>query len=139
MAQLSITSEQGGVLSFCFVFNSIVPLGFLPLKIEWLSPGEASCNRVALSPPSYAECFSVSIIHRTLTLTTKSFTCVQMLMHAIAHGSVGTPREKSALKADSGRKIHFRTWEWNLRQQRASLTLYQLSHIYSSLAKSELT
>ena len=38
----------------------------------------------------HAGCFSVSIIHRTLTWTTGSFTCAQMLMHAIAHGGVRT-------------------------------------------------
>ena len=37
--------------------------------------------------------------------------------------------EESALKVESGRKIPCSTGESNLRQQRASLMLYQLSYI----------
>ena len=37
----------------------------------------------------YAGCFSVSITHRTLTWTTGSLTCAQMLKHVIAHGVYG--------------------------------------------------
>ena len=51
-----------------------------------------------------------------------------MLMHAIAHGGVRTPRE-SALKVDSGRKIPRRTEEPILRRRRAGPMLYQLSYI----------
>ena len=45
--------------------------------------------------PTYGACwvFSVSLIHRTLTWTTGSLTCAHMLMHAIAHGGVRTPKE----------------------------------------------
>ena len=35
----------------------------------------------------------VAIIHRTLTWTTGSLSCAQMLMHAIVHGGVRTPKE----------------------------------------------
>ena len=42
--------------------------------------------------------------------------------------STDTVRE-SALKADSGRKIRYRTGESNLRQRRAGPTLHQLSYI----------
>ena len=52
-------------------------------------------------------------------------------MHAIAHGGVWTLQE-SALKVDSGRKISHCTGESNLPQQRAGLTLYQLSYIPAS-------
>ena len=48
----------------------------------------------------HAGCFSVSIFHRTLTWTTASSTCAQMLMHAIAHGGVRTHVRESALKVD---------------------------------------
>ena len=34
----------------------------------------------------------VAIIHRTLTGTTGSLSCAQMLLHAIAHGGVRTPK-----------------------------------------------
>ena len=68
----------------------------------------------------HAGCFSVSIIHQTLTWTTESLTCTQMLMHAIAHGGRRDTMRESALKVDSGRKIPCHTTELNLRQQRAS-------------------
>ena len=57
---------------FTFTFyNYIVPMGFLPWENRVALPlGKASCNRVVL--PNLqgimdAGCFSVSIIHRTLT------------------------------------------------------------------------
>ena len=48
----------------------------------------------ATQPTVLAECFSVSIIHRTLTWTTGSLTCSQMLMHAIAHGGCKDTRKR---------------------------------------------
>ena len=41
-----------------------------------------------------------------------------MLMHAIAHGVVGTHVRESALKVDSERNIPYRIGELNLRQRR---------------------
>ena len=35
----------------------------------------------------------IAITHRTLTWTTGSLSCTQMLMHAIAHGGVQTLKE----------------------------------------------
>ena len=71
--------------------------GCLPL-------GKVSCNRVALQQPTvHAGCFSVSTIHRTLTWTTGSLKCTQMLMHVNAHGGVQTHVRESARKVDSGR------------------------------------
>ena len=52
-----------------------------------------------------------------------------MLLHASEYGVVRTHVRESALKVDSGRKIPYRTGESNLRQQRGSPTLYQLSYI----------
>ena len=77
-----------------------------------------------------SECFQ---IHRTLTWTTESLTCAQMLMHAIAHGGVRTHVRECALKFDSGIKIPCRTGESNLPQRRAGPTLYQLSYIPAPL------
>ena len=96
-------------------------------KFGLLFPGKASCDRVAL--PSLL-CmlgdFSVSIIHRTLTWTTGSFTCAQMLISIRLHtGGVRTHVRESALKTDCGRKIPFRTGESNRRQRRAGPMLYQ--------------
>ena len=52
-----------------------------------------------------------------------------MLMHAIAHGGEWTHVGECALKVDSGRKIPCYTRGWNLPQQHADPTLYQLSYI----------
>ena len=41
----------------------------------------------------------ISIIHQTLTWTTGSLSCAQMLVHVIAHWGLRTPKE-SALKVD---------------------------------------
>ena len=89
-----------------------------------LFPGESQLRQSrATQPTVHAGCFRVSIIHRTLTWTTGSLTCAQMLMHAIAHGGVRTHVRESALKVDSPRKIPCRTGELNLRQQRDGLML----------------
>ena len=45
-------------------------------------------------------------------------------------GGVRTHVKESVLKVDPGRKIPCRTGKWNLRQRRASPTLYQLSYIH---------
>ena len=46
----------------------------------------------------------VTIIHRTLTQSIGSLTCAQMLMQAIAHGVVRTPKESLHWKLTLGRK-----------------------------------
>ena len=57
-----------------------------------LPPGESKLQQSrATQPTVHAWCFSVSIIQRTLTRTTGSLTCAQMLMHAIADEGVQTP------------------------------------------------
>ena len=101
------------------------------MEIGLCSPGKASCDRVALPNlrTVHAGCLSVSIIHRTLTWTTGSLTCTQMLMHAIAHGERTYTVRESALKVDSGRNIPCRTGESNLRQRRAGPMFYQMSYI----------
>ena len=66
-------------------------MGFLPWKIRVSFPGESQLRHSrATQATVHAGCFSVSIIHRTLTWTTGSLTCTQMLMHAIAHGVTDT-------------------------------------------------
>ena len=52
-----------------------------------LSQGK-SC---ATQPTVHAGCFNVSIIHGTLTWTTGSLACAQVLLYATAHGGVQTP------------------------------------------------
>ena len=94
-------------------------------------PGESQLQQSHVTQPmAHGWCFSISIIHRTLTWTTGSLTCIQVLMHVIAHKGVQTPQKKSALKVDSGEKIiPCRTRESSLRQWRDGLTLYQLSYM----------
>ena len=93
-------------------------------KFGLLSLGKASCDSRATQPTVHAGCFSISIIHGTLTWITGSLMCAQMLMHVIAHGGVLTDIRESTLKVDSGRKIPCRTGESNLCQQRDGLMLY---------------
>ena len=66
-------------------------MGFSPWEIWVAFPGESQLQQsCATQPTVHAECFSVSIIHRTLTWTTGSLTCAQMLMQAITHGVTDT-------------------------------------------------
>ena len=52
-----------------------------------------SSSGLFLSLLVHAGYVCVAIIHQTLTWTTGSLTYAQMLMHAIAHGGVRTPKE----------------------------------------------
>ena len=80
-------------------------MGFLPCEIRVAFPGKSQLRQSrAIQPTVQAGCFSVSIIHRTLTWTTGSLSCAENLMHAIAHGGVRTPSRESALKVDSWKK-----------------------------------
>ena len=47
-----------------------------------------SCNNLATQPMVHAGCFSVSIIHQTLTWTTGSLKCARLLMHVNAHNPI---------------------------------------------------
>ena len=87
------------------VYSCIVPMGFLPWKIRVAFPGESQLRQSrATQPTVHGGCFIVSIIHRTLTWTTGSLTCAQMLMHAIVHGGVRTLKESLHWKLTLGEK-----------------------------------
>ena len=75
--------------------HCIVQLGLLPWEIQVAFPRKSQLRQSRTTQLTvHAGCFSVSIIHRTLTTwATGSLTCVQMLMHAIALGGVRTPSE----------------------------------------------
>ena len=105
--------------NFCFLDFHRIHLHLTAVSSHWnFSTWEI---RVAFSGESqlrqsratqtmvHAGCFIVSLIHRSLTWTTGSLTCAQILMHAIAHGVVRTHVRESALKVNSGRKIPCRT------------------------------
>ena len=87
-----------GRLSFFFFFKQM----YCPI---WISPmGNSGCFSLGKPAAVHAGCFSAATIHRTLTRTTGSFPCSQMLMHAIAQGGFTDTVRESALKVDSGRK-----------------------------------
>ena len=87
------------------VNNYIVPLEFLPWESRVAFPGKSLLRQGrATQPTVHAGCFSVSIIHRTLTWTTGSVTCAQMLMPVIAHKGVRTPLESLHWKLTLGEK-----------------------------------
>ena len=54
----------------------------------------------------------VAIIHWTLTWTTGSLSCAQILMHAIAYRGVWTPKESLHWKLILGRKSLARLGSW---------------------------
>ena len=111
-------------------------MGFSHGKIRLLFRGESQQRQsCATQPIAQSGCFSSFITHRTLTWTTGSLTCTQVVMHVIAKGGGGgrgwvggdvrTHVRVSALKVNSGRKIPCRTEESNLRQPRDGPMLYQ--------------
>ena len=87
-------------------------MGILPweIRVAFLRESHLRQSR-ATQPTVHAGCFSVSIIHRTLTWTTRSLTVAQMLTHTTAHTVCTDTVRESALP---------HTGESNLRQRRAS-------------------
>ena len=86
-------NTHSGLKSFSFIlilfYNRMVPLGFLPLEIRVAFSRESQLQRsCATQPIVHAGHFSVSIVHRSLTWTTGSLMCTQMLIHRVAHGDV---------------------------------------------------
>ena len=79
---------------------------FIPWEIRVAFSGESQLRESrATQPTAHAGCFSVSIIHQTLTRTTGSLTCRQMLMHVIAHRDVRPHVREFALKVALGEKL----------------------------------
>ena len=62
-------------------------------RFRFFPPLKSNCDSHTMQPTVHAGCFSVSIIHRTLTWTSGPLTRAQVLMDAIAHGGVRTPQE----------------------------------------------
>ena len=103
-------------------------MGFLPWEIQVACPRKSQLRQSHTTQPTvHAGCFSVSIIHWTLTWTTGSLTCAQMNECDCTQGCMDTIRQ-SALKVDSARKIPCCIRDLNLRQQHASPMLYQLRY-----------
>ena len=111
-------------------------MGFRPWEIRVAFPGESQLQQSRTTQSTvHAKCFSASIIHRTLTWTTGSLTCTQMLMHAIAQGGCTDTARESALKVEFGRKILCRTGESNLRQRCAGPARFHLSYSLDLLGR----
>ena len=75
---------------YLFIYLQLYcPIGISPIGNSGHFPhGKLAAT---VQPTVHAGCYSVSIIHRTLTWTTGSLTCAQTLMHAFAHGGVQSP------------------------------------------------
>ena len=77
--------------NFFFFLQLYPPIGISPMGNRVAFPGESQLRQSrATQPTVHAGRFGVSIVHRTLTWTTESLTCAQMLMHAVAHWGVKT-------------------------------------------------
>ena len=71
-----------------------MPMGFLPWEMWVAFPGESQLPQShATQPTVHDGCLSVSIIHQTLTWTTRSLICTQILIHVIAHWGAQTTSE----------------------------------------------
>ena len=72
------------------LFKPYCPTGTSPMMGNLdCFPQESQLRQSHTSQPTvHAGCFSVSIIHGTLTWTPGSLTCTQMLMLAIAYGDI---------------------------------------------------
>ena len=93
-------------LFFQQFYCPILPLGFILWESQVVFPGESQLRQSSDTQPTvHVWCFSVSVIHRTLTWTTGSLTCTQMSMHMIAHRGVWTPEESQCWKLTLGEKL----------------------------------
>ena len=85
---------KGEQYFYLLLFTTVMSLWDFSHGEIWVAfPGESQLRQSrATQPTVHTGCFSVSIIHQTLTWTTGSWTitCTQMLMHVIAHGGVRT-------------------------------------------------
>ena len=74
-------------------------------RFRFFPPLKSNCDSHTTQPTVHAGCFSVSIIHQTLTWTSGSLICAYMLMHAIAHrGIYGHTKESLHWKLTLGEK-----------------------------------
>ena len=83
-----LTSRDGYLATAHLLLHFITVLSQLGIRVAFTGESQLlwSC---ATQPMVPAGCFSVSIIHWTLTGTTGSLTCTQMLTHVIAYREEG--------------------------------------------------
>ena len=88
-----VTWARAGQRKLClhlFLNNCIVPFGFLPWGIQVAFPGESQLQQSSTTQPMlHAGCFSITIIHQTLTRITGSLTCICDLFACITYGDLG--------------------------------------------------
>ena len=111
-----VSSSLLHILFFFFLssfFQLYCPIGISPIGNSDCFPmSNQPCHSQATQSREHAGCFSGSIIHRTLTRTTGSLTCLLMLMRAIAHGGVRTPLERLPWKWTFGEKSIAASGNW---------------------------
>ena len=82
-------TEHRQMFVFCFFYNCIVPVGFLPWEVWVAFPGESQLQQShATQPRVHARCFSVST--KLWQWTMGSLTCTQMFNECTG-GGVQTP------------------------------------------------
>ena len=88
-----VTWARAGHRKLClhlFLNNCVVPFGFLPWEIQVAFPGESQLQQSSTTQPMlHAGCFSITIIHQTLTRITGSLTCICDLFACITYGDLG--------------------------------------------------
>ena len=99
------------------------------IALEW--PQSSSWSFLSLTVRAGYVC--VAIIHRTLTWTPGSLSCAQMLMHAIAHRAVWTPKESLHWKLTLGRKSLAAPGNQACVEGLTVRCSYQLSYILSHI------
>ena len=88
-----------------FFLQLYCPNGMSLMGNSGCSPrGKPAATESRYPTTVHGGCFSVSIIHRTLTWTTGYLPCAQTLMHAIAHRGARTPQESLHWKLTLGEK-----------------------------------
>ena len=98
---------------------------FRPREVRVAFPGGSQLRQSrATQPIVHAGCLCVFIIHRTLTWTTGSLTCTQMLMQAFAQGGVRTHVRGPGHSAKSaGGRLHLNTYTPFTHRSRSGLTM----------------
>ena len=88
--QTSITCYDPRYLHFCIVFTLLSPWKFIPWEIRVAFPQESQlqqsrATQLLINYKAHAGSFRVSTIHRTLTWTTGSLTCVREHAYACVY------------------------------------------------------
>ena len=91
-------------------------------KSRLLSLGKASCDSHATQPTVHAGHCSLSLIQQTLTWSTGSLMCTQMLLPAIPHRGVQAPQESLQ-------------WKLTLAEKNPCNSLYSIKTESSSLTQ----